>query len=133
MTKSCMNYKLTLLKDLPNYPAGTQFYYRLTHAYSFFRDELIGMESYMGLTNNKYLNAGTLIPEEIIDNPEWVKKEIDYSTSLDLKCPICGETRGHIKVCGRRVGDKYDGFHNSADVFFEYDCGHELRRLYNGK
>lgn len=73
-----------------------------------------------------------LIPEEIIDNPEWIKKEIDHSNSMDLKCPVCGETRGTIKVCGRVEGNPSDGFHNTADVYFEYDCGHELRKLYAG-
>lgn len=127
-----MRYILTLLKDLPDYPAGTQFKY--SYGYdrgTINRGHLMDPQPYMGLINDDNLYNVMLIPKKIIDNPEWVKKEIDYSKSMDLRCPVCGETRGNIIVCGRTCGSKSDGYYNDANVYFEYDCGHELRQLYS--
>ena len=120
-----MKYKLTLLKDLPRYPAGTVFSYE---------------EGYYrgcggsGLVYNRFccVYGGTpqyplCIPEEIINNPEWIKKEIDFTGCIDIKCPVCGETRGNIEINAWRSGDKYDGYSSRACVYIEYACGHDRR------
>ena len=122
-----MKYKLTLLKDLPDYPKGTVFDYE---------------EGYYrgcggsGLIYNKFccVEGGNLqyplcIPEKIIDDNEWIKKELNYAKLTDVKCPICGETRGEISINAWRAGDKYDGYESRACVYIEYACGHDKRVL----
>lgn len=128
--KARMNYKLTLLKDLPDYPAGTQFRYSRSYRHSTDCEDLYGPIEFMGLLTDKHMYNRMLIPENIIDDPEWIRKDVDHTKSIDLKCPVCGETRGTILVCGCRGGDAYDGYYCDANVFFEYDCGHGLRQLY---
>ena len=116
--KARMNYKLTLLKDLPDYPAGTQFRYSRSYRHSTDCEDLYGPIEFMGLLTDKHMYNRMLIPENIIDDPEWIRKDVDHTKSIDLKCPVCGETRGTILVCGCRGGDAYDGYYCDANVFF---------------
>ncbi len=122
-----MRYKLTLLKDLPDYPAGTVFKYRngLINCLGSFKKE-----EFMGVAGSDSLTGGLCFPRKILDDPTWIKKEIDYDSLKDLKCPICGETRGEMSVHSFRYGNSYDGYGYASDVFFEYACGHETRQLW---
>jgi hypothetical protein len=65
--------------------------------------------------------------KKLVDDPIWVKKEIDFDSCKDLKCPECGETRGLLTVDSYRTGDKYDGYHSTSDIYFEYVCGHKRK------
>lgn len=120
-----MRYILTLLKDLPDYPAGTKFIYIADKRhYDYKSDDFTSMECVDLLDNylqndRKYIYRRFVIPEKIINNPDWIKKEIAYFELLDIKCPICGETRGKLEMAVGGV-DK---------LYIEYACGHKLRRL----
>lgn len=119
-----MRYKLTLLKDLPDYPAGTVFYYtddRRKVWDAFERMKFIG-------TSRDHMTTAFPFNPELIDNPVWIRKEPDVQELLDLRCPICGETRGRLAVNAYRIGDSEDGYRNKADVYFEYMCGHDTKR-----
>ena len=117
-----MRYKLTLLKDLPNFPKGTVFKYSVGKKMllSSFRKQ-----QFLGLYDSDRLTWPPIIPENIINDPEWIKKEVDYDSLIDLKCNVCGETRGEISVNTTKCS--YGG--HSVEVYFEYACKHGVRRL----
>jgi len=119
-----MQYKFTLLKDLSNYPAGTVFRYFKG------KSQLLGSFKELELMGIDRLASPLCIPQEVIDNPSWIKKEIDFDSLVDLKCPVCGETRGEVSVHLYRRGNPDEGYSNCADVYFEYACGHEIRKLW---
>lgn len=82
-----MTYVCTLLKELPDYPVGTQFIImegdkENSHGYycKFPGDRYMLWENYK-------------IPKSAIDNPEWVKKTVDESCLTELKCSNCGSTK----------------------------------------
>ena len=104
-----MIYKCTLLKELPDYPIGTVFKAKQGHDF--------GVDYYECYNYNALRN--------LVDNPTWVKKEIDFDSCKDLKCPECGGTRGIITGIAYKTGDKYDGYRCTADVYFECICGHK--------
>lgn len=144
-----MYYKLTLLKDLPKYPSGTQFdlseSIRLCGKKS---DVIKRKEYYMRLyiphdtdykqvcaleNKNKdymFLNR-LLIPLDVINNSEWVKKEVNYARYTDLRCPICGSTKHLIHVIAYEAGNRDDGYYNTADITLECSCGH-IFNIYTG-
>ncbi len=146
-----MYYTLTLLKDLPKYPKGTQF--RLcvkyfVHGENFDEVDDIDTVYYMRLEypdglsraeikelqfeNDDYVSYNRLlIPFEIIDNPDWIKKEVRLSCYYDSKCPKCHSTRYLPHVGVFEVGNKYDGYRYVADVSFECECGH-IYNIYKG-
>jgi len=96
-----MRYQFTLLKDLPEYPAGTVFgCYGISYRF----DERCKRGPYYEVYGPSKCDGIRL--EEVggvFDNPEWYKREPDFKSLLDLECPVCGETRGLL----RRL-DKYD-------------------------
>jgi len=117
-----MIYKVTTLKDLPGIKAGTEFRY-VNCGFSY------NPESRLFNENTLRLDAETekfLIKQVILSNPDgWVKIEPYYEELTDMKCPVCGETRGLIQV------DWTYGHSNNPDVMIEYACGHPSRSLLN--
>ena len=115
-----MIYKVTTLKDLPGIKAGTEFRYVNR---SFSHDPELRLFN----ENTLRLNAEIekfLIKQVILNNPDgWVKIEPYYEELTDMKCPVCGETRGLIQV------DWTYGHSNNPDVMIEYACGHPSRSL----
>lgn len=115
-----MIYKVTTLKDLPGIKAGTEFRY-VNRGFSY------NPESRLFNENTLRLNAEIekfLIKQVILSNPDgWVKIEPYYEELTDMKCPVCGETRGLIQV------DWTYGHSNNPDVMIEYACGHPSRSL----
>lgn len=112
-----MYYKLTLLKDLPKYPAGTKFSYWKGRTHSVF-GELMGVYG-------KSMTNCFPISEELMENPEWIKKKVDRSKLTNIACPECGGTYFELFKDVYRVGNRYDGFHYKADVYLECPCGYE--------
>lgn len=124
-----MRYKFTLLKDLPDCPAGTEF-----HCCGLERDswngELLydvhfGVEACLGLNKN----VGG-----VLDNPAWFRKEIDEERLNDLACPECGHTRGVFFSYKYSCRDMdRDDYGEQFSVGFECsNCGHK-RILYGTK
>lgn len=117
-----MFYKLTLLKDLPGIPAGTQFSYR--HGYYHIEQKhfsKLRFQDRMCIYGSDKMSMLFPLPEEIIDDPEWIKKEVDHDKLVDLACPVCGETK--VDMSFETLGvDKHIFLH------IEYACGH-----YNGR
>ena len=115
-----MIYKVTTLKDLPGIKAGTEFRY-VNCGFSY------NPESRLFNENTLRLDAETekfLIEQVILGNPDgWVQIEPYYNDLTDMKCPVCGETRGLIQV------DWTYGHSNNPDVMIEYACGHPSRSL----
>lgn len=145
-----MIYKLTLLKDLPEYPAGTQFVlnaFRNLTGKQF--DKVKSVEYYMRLEypqdvnsredilrlenmNEDYISYNRLlIPFEIIDNPDWIKKEVYQSKYCDIRCPRCRSPRFLLHVNPYCAGNECDGYYNTADITLECECGH-IYNIYKG-
>ena len=96
----CKTYNCTLLKDLPDYPAGTEFKVQeyiwckqLNQWYKFKNDD-------------GYYSSGNDIPKSVVDNPIWVKKELSDECITDMSCPHCGGTRFIIDAFD--LPSKYD-------------------------
>lgn len=115
-----MIYKVTTLKDLPGIKAGTEFQYVNS---SFDHDAKLKLFN----QTHPYLESEIekfLIKQVILNNPDgWVKIEPYYEELTDMRCPVCGETRGLIQV------DWTYGHSNNPDVMIEYACGHPSRSL----
>lgn len=115
-----MIYKVTTLKDLPGIKTGTEFRYVNR---SFSHDPELKLFN----QTRPYLESEVekfLIEQVILGNPDgWVQIEPYYNDLTDMKCPVCGETRGLIQV------DWAHGHSSNPDVMIEYACGHQSRSL----
>jgi hypothetical protein len=124
-----VNYILTLKKDLPNYPAGTRFKYHtdkeVHHTGSISETKYLWEESDTGSIPKSY----PAILKQLADDPVWMDKSIDYDSLTDLKCPICGETRGVFFHQRYSTWNREDGTQFVHHVYFEYACNHEPRKL----
>lgn len=109
-----MIYKCTLIKDTPQFPAGTVFTAEDSEGFRGRRYECYKHDSLASL----------------VDDPKWVKKEVFVEKAKDLRCPQCGETRGFMSVVAYLEGDRYEGYSNAAKVYFEYICGHGKIQLW---
>lgn len=128
-----MRQKLTLLKNLPDYPSGTVFYIkgiRRTYAGQdgpFY--EVSAPDDSPGYRRLLYYPVG----HSIIDDSAWFAREIDYDSLAELRCPLCGETRGEFfstsYYCNNMDRDNYGVQYG---VGFECLCGHK-RVLYGTK
>lgn len=146
-----MIYKLTLLKDLPKYPAGTEFVLNVDRRLTGERfNEIKYKDYYMRLEYPQGINSATdieklerenkdycyynriLIPLEIIDDPGWIKKEVYQSKYYDSRCPRCHSTRFLLHIRPYRSGNQYNGYYNTTDITFECECGH-IYNIYKGK
>lgn len=116
-----MRYLCTLLKDMPCRPIGTTFKV-LWHT--------------EGVTPS-YISSGLSTMKEfercrdlfyLIDNTEWIKKEVDVETALNLACSICGETRVFLKSTLRSLHNEYVKA-NDVGIILEYVCGHTPRTI----
>lgn len=120
-----MIYKVTLLKDTPAIKAGTTWKYYTENGKFDFSNQI-------DPDTLKVIYGGELMPREILDKPEWAKVEPFYEELDDLKCPFCGETRGHLMVRSFVYTDS-DGVRRvTSDVKMEYTCGH-IRMLREGR
>ena len=109
-----MIYKVTLLKDTPDLKAGAMWVY--------FTE------------NGKPDFANQIDPKtfEVLNDPEWAKVEPFYEKLDDLRCPLCGETRGHLMVWPFSYTDSDGDRCLAASAKMEYACGH-IRMLQKGR
>ena len=124
-----MMYRLTLLKDLPNYPSGTIFKSELKPRTTLRNTRVYEViVPYHGNTNNYIMENWTV--GGIIDDPNWFKKEIDQDELVNLRCPKCGGTQGaFFSTDYYRHDSGYDDYGLQFSVGFECLCGHK-RILY---
>lgn len=124
-----MYYKYTLLKDLPEAKAGTSWTFdeppeELKKEY---RDKLDDETINLRAGDHPSFPLST----KTLKNPEWFKKELDEELLAEIKCPVCGETRGRIYATKEYKYVWADDVRE--DVFtgwFEFACGHKLEKLY---
>lgn len=118
-----MYYKLTLLKDLPKYPAGTVF--------SYWKGQMIGICNsivtgrFMCKYGKKHMKSDMPISEDLIYDSKWIRMEVDRTKLINIACPRCGDTHFDILKHAYKVGNPYDGYHYEADVYLECPCGYE--------
>ena len=86
-----MIYKVTLLKDTPDLKAGAMWVYFTENGKPDFANQ-IDPKTFEVLYDEE------LMPNGILNDPEWAKVEPFYEKLDDLRCPLCGETRGHLMV-----------------------------------
>lgn len=118
-----MKYRFVLLKDLPGFKAGSKFpLYRVRKCLN---------ETYydIGLPDKGYVEKKSIV--DILDDPEWFRKEIDEDRLIDLKCPKCTGT--HVFLYSDEIynlNKERDGFSRagcieSALAFQCVNCGHK--------
>ena len=89
-----MKYICELLKDLPHFPAGTMF--TALEQYSHWNKRLeYQLEFKDPKLQSRAACCDCFLTTETINDPEWVRKEIDPASITDLSCPKCG---GHSYV-----------------------------------
>lgn len=117
-----MRYIFTLLKDLPDLPAGAQIKCIGIDKFGF-DDE----DSYQMLDNCNRIHYKK-VGKTILDNKEWFTKEIDYSSLQEIKCPKCGETRLCIKKrCWIDRNPDSNHYGANCDLECECPCGHKWK------
>lgn len=131
-----MYYEYTLLKDLPGCKAGK------TYTFNEVPDEApkevkdrYGESCFLNHTRRlKGDDCEITVDEKTLNDPEWFKKEIGYDRCNDVKCPICGETRGVMYVTKKRkyIWD-WDTRGDVVKVYYEYACGHGIWQLQKSK
>lgn len=82
-----MRYICTLLKDLPEVPTGTVF-------------RVLGENGKITIIDR------VSVPTSIINNSEWVKKDLDETCLTELKCKSCGNTKMLLEA--RKANYDYD-------------------------
>lgn len=117
-----MFYKLTLLKDLPEYKAGTIFSYWKGRMYGWCNSMVI--ERFMGKYGKSLLH-GMRISEKLLHKPEWIKMEVDFSKLTDIACPKCGGTHFDIFKYAYQKRNSEGGYDAVAEVYLECPCGYE--------
>lgn len=124
-----MYYKYTLLKDLPEAKAGTSWTFdeppeELKKEY---RDKLDDETINLRAGDHPSFPLST----KTLKNPEWFKKELDEELLTEIKCPVCGETRGRIYATKEYKYVWADDVREDVfTVWFEFACGHKLEKLY---
>lgn len=123
-----MRQKLTLLKDLPEYPAGTVLYITgVKRSYAcedgpFYEVSVPDDRPNSRYRILKYFRVG----DSIIDDPAWFKRETDVENAVDLRCPLCGETRGEFFSTSYYCRDMdSDDYGVQAATGFECVNGHK--------
>lgn len=106
-----MYYTFTLLKDIPQYPAGTVFQCEGINYPP--NRKLEHKTPHYKMIDPRKKCIVSIPVGSVLDDPEWFKKEVDYTKLFDFKCPICGETKGIL------VG-----------WTIEYACEHPSREIY---
>lgn len=116
-----MVYDCTLLKDLPDYDAGTKFLIqefehcgRLEYYCRFPDDE-----------NNRMPYPNYRIPRKVIDDPKWVKKKLNKDCLTDTRCRVCGSTS--LRMRAKSATNDYDDgvLYYKMKVVGICPCGYE--------
>lgn len=110
-----MDYNCTLLKELPDYPVGTTFKVRVKD------NKTIILNSFKDQLNKR----AVYIAESVINNPDWVKKELDETCLTELKCKSCGSAKMLLEA--RHAPYKYDDgvYFYRMKVIGICTCGYE--------
>ncbi len=123
-----MRYIFTQLKDLPRSPAGTVvkcigIERRLDYNLLTYRPYyIISRVDERGINCIEYAEVGN----SVYDNSEWYKREIDYESLADLRCPKCGGTKGtFFAKCSHEADIDSDRYGVQFSVGFECICGHK--------
>lgn len=116
-----MKYKFTLLKDLPDYPAGSIFY---SGAIEVREDKQYYRYTAPGSPYCQYCEVGG-----ILDDPTWYRKEINWDALHSLQCLICGETRCTYEHVVELYKDNWGDDARCLAVRIEYACGHPAKEL----
>jgi hypothetical protein len=108
-----MHYKCTLHKDLPDYPAGTVFFWRQEDNNKVLVWQHGGRETYHHPLR------------EILSHKDWYSQEVDRNSLTAMACEKCGET--HVLISLKRAKDRRDG---DVEMYFhaimcECPCGHK--------
>lgn len=116
--------KLTLLKDLPEYPAGTVFK-EVSEPYSS-NGTII---TRYNISKDGYRIASYLEGEKTwLTDPQWIKREVDESQYGDYSCPKCGKSKWHTDtIIGYNNDNNSDGYGYYFAVFGECVCGFRRR------
>ena len=126
-----MRQRLTLLKDLPDYPAGTVFYIEGVKGSHACKDgpfyEVSVPSGQPGRRDLQYLRVGG----SIIDDPSWFKREADVENAVDLRCPLCGETRGEFFSTKFFCSDM-DSYRYGVQYSVGFECVNGHRRVLYG-
>lgn len=129
-----MKYNLILLKDTPDWSAGTVFKQNGTVAHGWSICEAKGGPFYdIAVPEGK----GYVCEDPakypygcFLDDPSWVRREIDENRIHNLKCPACGSTQGMLFATSWYVCDMdRDDYGVQYSVGIECVCGHK-RVLY---
>lgn len=117
-----MLYNCTVLKDLPECPAGTRF--KMQPFRWNVKDNFTYTYQFPGDKEASSQNAR--ISRSVVDNPTWVRKEIDESCLTELKCEACGGTRMLLNVVPAPVPRRYrhDTYYYRDRLVGECPCGH---------
>ena len=126
-----MRQKLTLLKDLPDYPAGTVFYIvNVLKSYACKDGPFYEVSVPSGQFDRRdlqYFRVGN----SIIDDPAWFKRETDIENAVDLRCPLCGETRGEF-FSTRFYCSDMDSYRYGVQYSVGFECVNGHRRILYG-
>lgn len=114
-----MHYKFILKKDLPKMDVKAGYTIKCIGLVNSLADGLCYMlEEDSCIT---YAPVGKCL----LDNRELFDKQIDEESLVDCKCPICGETRGVLKIqLWNGLNRDNDDYGINAVPIFEYACGH---------
>ena len=129
-----MRYNLILLKDTPEWPAGTVFKQNGTvmHGWAFWETEGPYYDIAVPDGRGRYVckNPSKYPYGCFLDDPSWVRREIDENYITDLKCPVCGSTQGMMFETSWYVRNMdSDDYGVQYSVGIECVCGHK-RVLY---
>jgi hypothetical protein len=117
-----MVYDCTLLKDLPEYAAGTKFLIqefehcgKVEYYCRFPEDE----------ENDSMSFPNYRIARKVIDDPKWVRKTLNRGCLTDMRCRVCGGT--DLLIMAKKATNDYD----DGVVFYKMKmvgicpCGYE--------
>ena len=85
-----MTYICTLLKDLPEYPAGTTFTAKKVPRIG--ESKSRAKFSYLCKFDGDVYGR-RVFSDSVMDNPVWVRKKIDENCLTELKCKFCDSTK----------------------------------------
>lgn len=116
-----MNYKFTLLRDIAGIKAGL-----VVKCHGLIKTAFQGI-CYVLEEGDSITYAS--VAHSPLSDPKVFRKEIDYSSLVDMKCPICGETRGILHIQLTNTGYRSDDNVLKAVPMFEYACGHPFQYI----
>ena len=109
-----MKYKCTLIKDLPEYPKGTVFYYTKYPD----SDKI-----YMMVEGEANTCVYPHRLEYIIRHTKWYTREVVQGCLTMVSCPNCGNTQVSLRLCNEK-SEWDDGVrYYSKEMTAECPCG----------